>query len=233
MTNQQKNNGDPPKVQNLTKAAYKDIRRMLFLNELRPGQKVVYRKMAERLNMSLTPVVQALKQMEFMGLVRHEPNQGFFVEQISLQDVEEAYELREILELSLLPDVINNLDGNGEKKLKQALDEYFKTSHGPVKLRMAKDIKFHLTMAQLSGQRLTVWILRYLFDFLYLRFDQDLTSYRPQDKAGQEHQAIFDGVIARDVSVSHKALQRHIQNIRNGMLKGMRNRLVDIEQFDF
>jgi DNA-binding GntR family transcriptional regulator len=115
MTSRQKkeNNGNYPSAQkNLTQEAYQDIRRMIFLKELNPGQKVAYREMAERLGMSLTPVVQALKHMEFMGLVRHEPNRGFFIEQISPKEIEEAYELREMLETSLLPSVIKGLDDN-------------------------------------------------------------------------------------------------------------------------
>ena len=192
----------------LTREAYKDIRRMLFLKELNPGQKVAYRKMAERLGMSLTPVVQALKHMEFMGLVRHEPNRGFFIEHISPQEIEEAYQLREMLETSLLPGVIEGLDDKGEKKLKQALDEYLEASRsGSLNLRLAKDINFHMALAGLSGQRLSIRILRDLFDFLYLRFGQELIFSRPQESAGLEHQAIFDAVSARDVSTARKAMR--------------------------
>ncbi|MEN8247236.1 MAG: GntR family transcriptional regulator, partial [Thermodesulfobacteriota bacterium] len=86
MKNQRGKKGDLPENQkNLTKEAYNDIRKMIFLNEFRPGQKVAYRKMAQRLDMSLTPVVQALKLMEHMGLVRHEPNRGFFIDKITAQ----------------------------------------------------------------------------------------------------------------------------------------------------
>jgi len=218
----------------LTREAYKDIRRMIFLKELNPGQKVAYRKMAERLGMSLTPVVQALKHMEFMGLVRHEPNRGFFIEQISPQEIEEAYQLREMLELSLLPAVIENLDDDDEKELKQALDEYLAAGRsGSLNLKLAKDINFHMALAGLSGQRLSIWILRYLFDFLYLRFGQELIFSRPQENAVLEHQAIFDAVAARDVSTARKAMRRHIRNIRNNAREGMQNRLLEAEQIDF
>lgn len=219
---------------NLSKDAYNDIRRMIFLDKFRPGQKVAYRKMAERLEMSLTPVVQALKLMEHMGIVRHEPNRGFFIEKITAQEVEEAYGLREMIELNLLPTVIRKLDSNGEKELTQALDEYFKASRNkPVKVRLAKDINFHMTMAKLSGQHISIWILRYLYDILYLRFDRELVFYRPHDKSGQEHQAIFDAVIARDLAAARKALRQHIRNICSDTLDQMQNMVVDIDDVDF
>ncbi len=234
MQTKKKNGIHPNGEKNLTREAYKDIRRMIFLKELNPGQKVAYRKMAERLGMSLTPVVQALKHMEFMGLVRHEPNRGFFIEQISPQEIEEAYQLREMLETSLLPGVIEGLDDKDEKKLKQALDEYLAASRsGSLNLRLAKDINFHMTLAGLSDQRLSIWILRYLFDFLYLRFGQELIFSRPQESVGLEHQAIFDAVVARDLSVARKAMRQHIRNIRNNALEGIQNRLAEAEQIDF
>ena len=89
-----------------TKKAYRGIRKMLFHKEIVPGQKIAYRDLSERLKMSPTPVIQALKWLEFQGLVRHEPNRGYYTEPISLEEAREIYELREILEISLLPDTI-------------------------------------------------------------------------------------------------------------------------------
>ena len=86
-----------------TRKAYLGIRNMLFHNEIGPGQKISYRDLAERLGMSQTPVIQALKWLEFQQLVRHEPNRGYYTAPVSLQEVEEIYDLRELIELALLP----------------------------------------------------------------------------------------------------------------------------------
>ena len=71
-----------------TRKAYQGIRQMLFHNEIVPGQKIAYRDLAERLGMSQTPVIQALKWLEFQGLVRHERHRGYYTEPISIQEVE-------------------------------------------------------------------------------------------------------------------------------------------------
>ena len=54
--------------------AYKGIRRKLYHKELVPGQKIAYRELAEQLDMSPTPIIQALKWLEIQGFVRHEPH---------------------------------------------------------------------------------------------------------------------------------------------------------------
>ncbi len=218
----------------LSKDAYSDIRRMIFLDEFRPGQLVSSKGLAERQKMSLTPVVQALKIFEHMGIVRHETNRGFFVEKITAKEVEEVYKLRELIELNLVPDIIGNLNKKKEKTLKDALDQYFDAAmNKPIKVRLATDINFHMTLARLSDQDTSVWILRYLYDLLYLRFDNDLVSYRPNDESGKEHQAIFDAVISRDIEATKKILSTHIRTICKGMLNGMDEMVNEIKDIDF
>lgn len=222
------------KEKDLTKEAYNDIRKMIFSNELKPGQKIPYRRMAEGLNMSLTPIVQALKHMEFMGLVRHEQNKGFFVETVLPQEIDEAYHLRIILEPAMLAQTIPNLDEKGEKKIETALDEYLDACQkGSLRLKLVKDIQFHMSMAELSGQNLSISILKHLFDFLYLRFGQELIFSRPSEDSAGAHSAIFAAIKSRDVETATKVLKKHIQEIHKNALDGLQKRLSEVEEIIF
>ena len=152
--------------------AYDGIRMMLLNNEILPGRKISYRQLAERLGMSLTPVIQALKRLEYQGLVRHEPNRGYFTEPMSLQEVQEIYDMREILESSLLPDIMRNLDQEAIRRLRRLVDAVNSaTAANDLHQRIQKDREFHLTLAEISGKRIAVQILRYLFDLLYLKYN--------------------------------------------------------------
>ena len=223
-----------PKGKDLTKEAYNDIRKMIFSNELKPGQKIPYRRMAEGLSMSLTPVVQALKHMEFMGLVRHEQNKGFFVEKVTSQEIDEAYKLRSTIEPEMLAQTILNLDEQGTKRIGIALDEYIEACEkGSLKLKLVKDIQFHMTIAQLSGQNLSILILRYLFDFLYLRFGQELIFSRPSEDSADAHTAIFDAIKSKDVETATSVLKDHIKDIHINALDGIQERLSEVEDIIF
>jgi len=219
---------------NLTREAYNDIRKMIFSNELKPGQKIPYRRMAEGLSMSLTPVVQALKHMEFMGLVRHEQNKGFFIEKVTAREIDEAYKLRATIEPDMLAQAIPNLNEQGERKIKTALDEYLDAcKNGSLKLKLVKDIQFHMSMAELSGQNLSILILRYLFDFLYLRFGQELIFSRPSEDSAHAHSAIFDAILSKDVKTATKVLKKHIKDIHKNALEGIQERLSEAEDIIF
>jgi DNA-binding GntR family transcriptional regulator len=218
---------------NLTREAYNDIRRMIFTNELRPGQKVAYRDMAGKLGMSLTPVVQALKHMEFLGLLQHEPNRGFYIKPMVAEEISEAYELREVLEINLIPKIVAQLDENGKGLLKLALDEYLDASRsGSLMLRLSKDMNFHMTLAEISNQPISSWMLRYLLDFLYLRFEKEQIFSRPQESAAVEHQKIFDCIVAGDTREAGKAMREHIRSVKKNVLEDLKSRLKESDEIE-
>ncbi|MCP4671441.1 MAG: GntR family transcriptional regulator [Desulfobacula sp.] len=222
------------KEKNLTREAYNDIRKMIFSNELKPGQKIPYRKMADGLDMSLTPVVQALKHMEFMGLVCHEQNRGFFVESVTPQEIDEAYKLRIIIEPAMLSHTILNIDEQGIEKIGTALDEYLDAcQRGSLKLKLVKDIQFHMSMAELSRQKLSILILRYLFDFLYLRFGQELIFSRPSEDSADAHAAIFKAIKLKKVKKATLVLKKHIKAIHKNALDGIQERLSEVDDIIF
>ena len=218
---------------NLTREAYNDIRKMIFINEFRPGQKVPYRELAKRLGMSLTPVVQALKHMEFLGLLQHEPNRGFYIKPIVAEEISEVYELREMLEVNLIPKIVAQLNKDGASRLKLALDEYLDASRsGSLKVRLSKDMNFHMTLAEISSQSISIRVLRYLLDFLYLRFEKEQIFSRPQESSAVEHQKIYDCIMARNSREAGKAVRNHIRSVKDNVMEDLRNRLEDSEAIE-
>jgi len=219
---------------NLVTQAYTGIRRMLFLNEIAPGQKLHYRDLAEQLGMSPTPVTQALKWLEFQGLVHHRTNRGFYMEPISLEEVREIYDLREALELALLPKALENLDENSIGRLRSALEDYLKVSTNRyLKQRLLKDMEFHLTLAGLSDCRITLRILRHLFDLLYLKYKAEILFSRPMEDVDTEHKKIFDRLVARDLKGARRALEHHLHTVRDHVLDNIQQVLEEKETLVF
>jgi DNA-binding GntR family transcriptional regulator len=191
--------------------AYMGIRQMLFHKEIGSGQKIACRDLASRLGMSPTPVVQALKWLEFQGLVRHEPERGYYTEPFSLEEVEEIYELRELVEVSLLPETIQRLDQEGVQRLQVALDAH---------LSAAREI-------YLNGRLITD------MDLLYLKYRGSFLSVRPMEYVDSEHRKIFDSVVSRDLHKSQEALSQHISGIKKDVLMVLRRMVEEKERSIF
>lgn len=199
-----------------TQEAYMGIRRMFFLNEIIPGQKISYGDLAKRLEMSTTPVIQALKRLEFQGLVRHEPNRGYYTENISLQEITEIYEFRELIEASLLPKTISRIDKKGLKTLKKALDNHLEAVRDIyLKERLLKDMEFHLVLAELSGCTIQINTLKSLFDLLYLKYRGNILFVTPMDTVDSEHAKLYDAIKASDIDGATRILKQHIANVKD------------------
>lgn len=201
--------------EDFTHEAYMGIRRMFFLNEIIPGQKISYGDLAQRLKMSTTPVIQALKRLEFQGLVRHEPNRGYYTENISLKEITEIYEFRELIEVSLLPKTIASITQKGMKTLKKALDSHLDAVRDIyLKDRLLKDMEFHLTLAKLSGSQLQINTLKSLFDLLYLKYRGNILFVTPMETVDAEHIQLYEDIDAGKFEQAQKVLGQHISNVK-------------------
>ncbi len=205
-----------------TRKAYQGIRQMLFHNEIVPGQKIAYRDLAERLGMSQTPVIQALKWLEVQGLVRHERHRGYYTEPISMQEVEEIYDFRSQIELALLPVTMARLNAAGLQMLEDALHAHLQASR-KIYLhdRLLKDMEFHLCLASLSGNRVQHQTLRLLFDLLYLKYGGNILFSTSMDKADTAHKALFEHIRDDDVQQARQVLAHHIGQVKQHVLDGL------------
>jgi DNA-binding GntR family transcriptional regulator len=215
-----------------TQKAYQGIRRMLFHNELAPGQKISYRDLAERLKMSQTPVIQALKWLEFQQLVRHEPHRGCYPAPISIKEVEEIYDLRELIELDLLAKTIRSLGSTEIKSLKAALEGHLAAAREIYLYdRLLKDMEFHLSLARLADCKVQHQTLRNLFDLLYLKYGGTLLFSTSMERADADHQALFSKISARDSTGARRVLRDHIRRVKRHVLTGLKQ-MVAARQMD-
>ncbi|MBU8911757.1 MAG: GntR family transcriptional regulator, partial [Desulfobacterales bacterium] len=198
-----------------TQEAYMGIRRMFFLNEIIPGQKISYGDLARRLEMSTTPVIQALKRLEYQGLVRHEPNRGYYTENISLKEITEIYEFRELIETSLLPKTISKIDKKGLGILKKALESHLAAVRDIyLKERLLKDMEFHLILAGLSGCAIQINTLKSLFDLLYLKYRGNILFVTPMETVDSEHTKLYEFIADSDLDGAVRILKQHISNVK-------------------
>lgn len=219
-------------LEDSSQIAYQGLRRMLYTKELVPGQRIAYRDLAEKLQLSPTPIVQALKRLELLGFVTHEPNRGFHITPFSIKEVEEVYEMRELIEPSLLTSTIHNIKKEGLNKLKEAMEAHLSAERDfYLKERLFKNKEFHLTLASLSGKETHIRILHNLFDILFLKYG-GLPS-GSLSSTDQEHQEIFDSVSLRSLERAQTVLKNHITNVKMQVLTSVKKMLAEQERAEF
>ena len=217
-----------------SQTAYHGIRHMLYNKELIPGQRIAYRDLAEKLRLSSTPIIQALKWLELQGFVRHEANRGYSMAPFSIREVEELYEIRELIEPSLVPAAIEKIDKKGLSDLKEALEAHLSAEREfYLKERLFRNKEFHMTLASLSGKATQIRILQNVFDMIFLKYGGNYFPISSLSATDQAHQEIYDAVALRSLERAQSVLKNHLTNVKIQVMTSIKKILAEQERTDF
>jgi len=87
----------------LRQKLYDQIKKDIITGRLPPGEQLNEGLIAERYDVSKTPVREALTSLHQSNLVEYRPNKGFFVTPITLRDIHEIFEARLVFAISPQP----------------------------------------------------------------------------------------------------------------------------------
>ena len=99
----------------LSDQAYDLMRRSILDGTLSPGARIVESEIARRLGVSQAPVREAVKRLAHEGLVTVLPRRGSYVAQISVDEVDDAREVRAMLEEAAARDAVVHFDDARER----------------------------------------------------------------------------------------------------------------------
>ncbi len=195
--------------------AYQQIKRMLYLNELIPGQKLVYNDLAKRLNISVTPVIQALSRLEASKLVRYIPNRGYFVEAITETEVRNLYQAREALEVFSIPAIMENLDA----KSLNDINNTFKKHRAAIQAESRRelillDCKFHLKICEFGKNEVIQRLLGEILEQMALKYRAEYLGDDRIKAVLKEHRELLNAFRRSDIGEAIQVTRKHI---RHGM----------------
>jgi len=214
----------------LSDRAYHHIKRMLLVNELVAGQKIRYRDIAKKLNVSQTPVILALTRLENEGLVRSEANKGFRVPELDLEEARELYEMRAVIEAWLVKGTAKTISDEQIEKLEGLMAEHQAIrGESYCRERLWCDARLHLALASFSGHQIGIRVLREIFDRLYLRYRPERLSTVRLQEAEEEHNNFLAALKKHDARKASSLLEAHINHGQVRMLEGIKH---DLEMRD-
>lgn len=199
------------------------IKRMLFAHQLSPGQKIIYRDLESALGMSKTPIINALSRLEQEGLVVYQLNRGYFVRQLTTDEVEQMYDLRVKLDAIAMDYAVQNADKKGLSELKKALNEYL-SYNGEVydSRRFQLDIAFHLQIARIGKNTFLTNMLVNFYETAWVGLPVAfLTPRIPQFR--QFHLEIYEAIKSKDRRLAKKVAKRHWDVALEAVMQGYRN----------
>jgi DNA-binding GntR family transcriptional regulator len=196
----------------LKKVAYDYLYDSIVNNKLPPGAAIVERDISNMLGISRTPVREALKQLESEGLIWHFPLRGTFVSEVTTQDVEEIFSLREVLEETALKTAIHEIRDEELCELEALLNSL--DDNTPYEKYYNSDRELHnLIIRNGHNKRLIQFLNTLNSQIERLRRISALTPKRLQ-KSKQEHLEIIKVLKQRDFEKTAEILKKHIRNVK-------------------
>jgi len=210
---------------NMMESAYLKIKNMIFGQQIVPGQKLIYRELAKALSMSSTPVQFALGRLEQEGFIERIPNVGYYVRKINLQEIEDLFDLRLILELYAVEMAIGNQTPEDIRLLEELQQDHKNYSIQIYDRRkLILDAAFHSQIAAMSRNGEIVKELRRIFEHAYLRSPVERIPPVRLPIAAAQHEEIVQRIRERDVAGARESLGRHIREAkeaRRAMLEAL------------
>lgn len=198
----------------LNQEAYRRIKEYILNSDFYPGQHIRHVEVSESLGMSRTPLREAMQRLVEEGFLKHIPNRGYFVNEITKKEAEELYELREILETYCIKKAIQKWSTKDAKEIRKLVRTYRQTIDGQVSRQtLLLDRNFHLKLAKLADNDLVYRTLLSVFEKIIMK--RNIEGISPSDgMAGVErHQKILNAIENRNQS---EALRQVVEHIREG-----------------
>lgn len=201
----------PIKRQTLTGMTADALRERILHGAYPEGEPLRQDAIAEDLGVSRIPVREALRQLEAEGLVTFNPHRGAVVSTLSLQEIEELFELRALIELDLFRRAIPRIQPEDVTRAKEILDAYETAlRNGDVAAWGEMNWQFHSTLFAPADRPFTLSVAQKLHQQCdrYLRMQLALTH--GELRANEEHRAILAAVRKRDPKRAGDILRDHI-----------------------
>lgn len=126
------------------------IQNAILKGRLKPGDRVVETRLAKELGVSQSPVREAIRELEMIGLIEIRPFQGAYVRSFAPQDMKESYKVRSALEAVALEALVSQITD-------EQIEDLSETIQGMEEAGKANDLDLFTRLDTLFHQKIVDW----------------------------------------------------------------------------
>ncbi|WP_413299049.1 GntR family transcriptional regulator [Bacillus sp. 1P10SD] len=206
----------------LRERVYIHIKDLILEGEFKTGDRLVERELAERLNISRTPIREALFRLESQGFVKTVPRKGVIVADISEKEIIEVFTILSSLEVLAAKLAAQKLDDDAKSKfieysrkiedcLKEDNDQDFSHLHGELNHLLYSSAKNNKLYEMLSG----------LSDYIRAFAKTGYKNPGRPKQSMEEHLRIMEAIVNQEVEMAEYLTKIHIENSRKAYIEAV------------
>lgn len=218
---------DPSQVDTVVEQVYRQVLNLLYRRGLTGVEVLNAGSLAESLGVSRTPLNLALARLQGEGLIQRSEGKGWVTIPLSLEDIEEIFDLKEIFEPLTARKAAQNIVPESARELMAIVGEMEAASQTQdLEKWLAADHRYHNLLVNLARGRFLARFQLELNNQLY-RFWVGYSSMEGRmAESFVEHRNIAEAVVAGDPDLAAEQAFRHIRSLRTSLIEIVKNVLI-------
>ncbi|HET91956.1 MAG TPA: GntR family transcriptional regulator [Chloroflexi bacterium] len=193
---------------------YKALRRAIIMGHCRPGERLSVEAIAEEYGTSVTPARDALQMLSQEGLVTIKPRSGYFVAQVTLKELRDLLELRQILEVAAVERAAQQITDEQITQLEHVHAGYTGDDDESYERYTDENRRFHCLVAEASGNQALSAALGRLHD----RLARFMVMRRAGQTMEHTHARIIEALRQHDVDMARQAMLSELNESRQDVI---------------
>jgi DNA-binding GntR family transcriptional regulator len=208
----------------IREVVYENLRKTIISGVIPVGERIIEKEYAERLNISRTPVREALARLEMEELVEYIPKIGVVVKRISVEDVIEVYKIRHSLEVLAATTAMENITPEEIKEIEELLDlTEQKNREGDVEEVIRLFGVFNSKVYEASRMKRLAGMISKLNEYLQRFRNISIAENERREKALTEHRMILKAIVKKDEADIDEIIKKHLDYSLSIVLAEIRN----------
>jgi DNA-binding GntR family transcriptional regulator len=202
--------------QSLYQQTYQALYIAILSGEITPGERLVETQLADRFQVSRTPIREAMRQLQLRGLVTSDAKGNWCVASISVADAMQLYDCRIALEQMAAKQACIHITPAQMDQIEQTLIAsdmvagQLEDPSGSLRL-LSLNFQFHRLIAEASGNVWIVPLLEQLADKITLLRVQTLRDPKSVSTIHSEHWQIYEAILRKEPEAAARAITQHLQ----------------------
>jgi DNA-binding GntR family transcriptional regulator len=198
------------------------LREQIATGAVEPGSQLRQEVLARSVGVSLSAVREALQTLEAEGQVVYAPRRGYFVADLSVAELVEAYRIRDLLETEAIARGVGALGDDDIEGMRAAIKE-MAAAHRRGDLRALTDAnrRFHFTIFDAAGMPRMAQMIRVLWESTDRYRSIYFGSPQHRRAVDAEHKEIMAAVAARQTDVTIRLLREHRDHALDALCKAL------------
>ncbi len=210
-------------------SAYARLLEAIRRGELKPGDRLTEMELADRLDVSRTPVREAIRRLEADGLVAYEPHVGAVIRKLDYNEVMELYDVRTVLECTAARMAAKAALDIEISEL-EVLNAEMAAAVGDTQRLFQVNRQFHLSLLDAAKNRYLVKTVNALQKTLLILGTTTLGEADRAQETIKEHEKLLAALRARDADAAEAAMKSHIETAHRMRLRQLRGRVRPLDE---